>query len=222
MKTNNRIDTKKMVTVSLLTAMAYMLVFIFHIIPMPNMLGFLSYDPKDIVLIFVGILYGPLSGLGSTIVVCFIEMVTVSDTGPVGLIMNFISSASLVVCSSAIFKSKRTFSRLVTGLVAGTLLTTALMLLWNYLVTPLYMNTPREVVKGMLLPLFLPFNLAKGGINALVVALLFKPITSVLAKSGFMPKIEGGEEKKSEKVFAIVLGIVFLVITAVYYIIVKF
>lgn len=218
----NSINTKKLVSVSLLTAMAYMLVFIFHIVPMPTLLGFLSYDPKDIILIFIGLLYGPLSGLASTIVVCLIEMVTVSDTGPIGLIMNFISSSAMVLIPAYIFKTKRVFSRLVIGLVAGTLVMTALMLLWNYLITPLYMGYPREAVKDMLLPLFLPFNLAKGAINCILVALIYKPLSSVLVKARLMPKPETQSDRKSDFVFGIVLGVVFIIVTAVYYFIVKF
>ena len=40
------------------------------------------------------------------------------------------------------------------------------MLLWNYLITPLYMTGySRADVAGLLPTLFLPFNLAKGGMK---------------------------------------------------------
>ena len=36
------------------------------------------------------------------------------------------------------------------------------MLLWNYLITPIYMGMDREeIVVPMLIPVFLPFNLVK-------------------------------------------------------------
>ena len=57
---------------------------------------------------------------------------------------------------------------------------TAVMLLWNYAITPMYMNVPREMIKGMLLPGFMPFNLIKGGINAVITLMLYKPLISAL------------------------------------------
>lgn len=221
-KKTQRTNTVKLVSIALLTSMAYMLVFIFHILPIPALLQFLSYDPKDIVLVFIGLFYGPLSGLASATIVCLIEMITVSDTGPVGLIMNFISSAAMILVPAYIYKNKKTFSRLIIGLVLGVLLTTALMLLWNYLITPLYMGYPRENVKKMLLPLFLPFNLAKGGINAVIISLLFKPIVSILAKAKLMPSVESADDSKKEKIFGFIIGAVFVVITVIYYVAVRF
>ena len=42
------------------------------------------------------------------------------------------------------------------------------MLLWNYLITPIYQKMPREAIVDLLLPLFLPFNAVKGGMNLAV------------------------------------------------------
>lgn len=57
------------------------------------------------------------------------------------------------------------------------------MMLWNYLVAPLYMGIPREEVVKLLLPAFLPFNLIKGGLNAAITMLLYKPVVSVLGRT---------------------------------------
>lgn len=54
------------------------------------------------------------------------------------------------------------------------------MLLWNYLITPIYMGYPREVVVELLIPAFLPFNLIKGGLNAAITMILYKPIVTAL------------------------------------------
>jgi riboflavin transporter FmnP len=50
------------------------------------------------------------------------------------------------------------------------------MLLWNYFIAPIYMGYPREAVVELLIPVFLPFNLIKGGLNAAVTLLLYKPV----------------------------------------------
>jgi hypothetical protein len=60
------------------------------------------------------------------------------------------------------------------------------MLLWNYFIAPIYMRLPREEVANLLIPAFLPFNLLKGGLNAAITMLLYKPIKRALCKSHLM------------------------------------
>lgn len=48
-------------------------------------------------------------------------------------------------------------------------LTTIVMLFWNYLITPFCMGYPREAVVGLLLPVFLLFNLIKLRLNGQTV-----------------------------------------------------
>ena len=73
------------------------------------------------------------------------------------------------------------------GLTLGVVCLTAVMLLWNFLITPIYTGYPREVVTAMLLPVFLPFNLAKGGMNMAVTLLLYKPIVTALRRARLAP-----------------------------------
>ena len=77
------------------------------------------------------------------------------------------------------------------GLLSGVAVMTPVMLLWNYIVTPLYMGYPREAVAAMLIPVFLPFNLLKGGLNAAIVMLLYKPLATALRKAHLVPEREG-------------------------------
>ena len=49
------------------------------------------------------------------------------------------------------------------------------MLFWNYLIAPVYMGCSRQAVAELLLPVFLPFNLIKGGLNTAGTALLYRP-----------------------------------------------
>ena len=48
------------------------------------------------------------------------------------------------------------------------------------------MNVPRSVVAGMLIPTFLPFNLVKGGLNAGITMLIYKPVTDALRRAGLL------------------------------------
>lgn len=97
---------------------------------------------------------------------------------------------------SVIYKKKHTLSGAVIGLASGWLITVIVMLLWNYLVTPLYMGYPRETVVELLLPAFLPFNLLKGGLNASITFLLYKPIVTALRKSGYVATLENEARQK--------------------------
>ena len=151
---------------------------------------FLSYDPKDIIIAIGGFLYGPLSAMGISAVVSLLEMVTVSGTGFIGCIMNILSTCSFVCVASYLYRKKRTPMGAFMGLLVGCLVMTGVMLLWNYLITPLYMGYPREAVAALLLPAFLPFNLLKGGLNAAGTFLLYRPLSGALQKSGLVPREE--------------------------------
>ena len=66
------------------------------------------------------------------------------------------------------------------------------MLLWNYLITPLYMpGFSREQIAAMLPTLFLPFNLLKGGLNMALALVIYKPVVGALRKLHMIPESRG-------------------------------
>ncbi|MGI6403322.1 MAG: ECF transporter S component [Oscillospiraceae bacterium] len=178
--------TRKLTTLAVMSTISYVLMVVGRI----PMVLFLKYDPKDIVITFAGFLLGPLSALAVSVVVSFVEMFTVSDTGFIGLVMNILSTCAFSCTAAVIYQRKRTQSRAVIGLVAGTLLMTAVMLLWNCLITPLYLGVPRSEVVALLIPAFLPFNLIKGGLNATLTLLLYKPLVKALRAACLLPSRE--------------------------------
>ena len=179
-------DTRRLVTLAMLAAIAFAAVAFIRI----PAVQFLKYEPKDVVLAITGLLFGPADALLVTVVVSLVEMVTISDTGLIGLLMNVISSASFVLVASALYRKNRTLKGAVIGLIAGVLIMTAVMVLWNYLITPIYQGVPRSVVAGMLVPVFLPFNLIKGSLNAGLTMLLYKPVVQTLRKAHLVPESE--------------------------------
>ncbi len=62
---------------------------------------------------------------------------------------------------------------------------TAMMCLFNYIVTPLYMGTPREAVAALIIPAIIPFNLLKGGINGIITFLVYKRISNFLHRGAY-------------------------------------
>ena len=184
--------TKKITTTAMLCAIAYVVVVIGRI---PVVL-FLKYDSKDIIITLGGLIWGPMTSFIVSVVVSLIEMVTISENGVLGCIMNIISTCSFACTASVIYKKKRTLSGAVTGLVTGSLMMVLVMLLWNYLITPIYMGYPREAVAKLLVPAFLPFNLLKAGLNAGFTFLLYKPITTALRKAGYISDSQNMQSRK--------------------------
>ena len=177
-----KLDTKTIVTVGMLCAVAFLAKLLSNIIPIA-IAGFLEFDLKDVIIVIAGFVCGPMAAVAISVIVSLIEMVTISGTGPIGMVMNILSTCSFACVASVLYKNNRSMKGAVLSLVAGVLCMTAVMLLWNYLITPLYMGVSRDVVVSMLLPVFLPFNLVKGGINASLSLLLYKPIVTALYRA---------------------------------------
>ena len=180
----SRTNTKQLTLMAMLAAMAYVAMLITR--PLPHVAGFLSYDLKDVVVAIAGFMLGAGPALLITLVVSLIEMVTVSSTGPIGLLMNVLSTGAFVLPAAVLYRRDRSLKSAALGLTLGVVLMTVVMLAWNYIITPLYMHVPREVVAGMLLPTFLPFNLVKGGLNAGITMLVYKPMVSALRRAGLL------------------------------------
>ena len=162
-------------------AIAYVVMYVSKLIPI-NIAGFLSMDFKDIVVTICGFALGPVSAFCVSTVVSLLEMLSVSINGPVGLLMNVLSTCAFSCIASMVYIISKSRTRAIWGVALGTVSMTATMLLWNWFVTPAYMGVERAVVEGMLMPVFLPFNLIKGGLNALGVLVVYKPVLRALAK----------------------------------------
>ena len=173
---------KNITTLAMLSAIAYVAMVVGRV---PVVL-FLKYDPKDVIITLGGLIWGPLTSCIVSVIVSVIEMLSVSETGILGCIMNIISTCSFACTAAIIYKKKHTLSGAVMGLVVGSLTMICVMLLWNYLITPLYMGYPREAVVQLLLPAFLPFNALKAGLNAGFTFLIYKPVITSLRKSGYI------------------------------------
>ena len=203
--------TKKLTTVAMLCAITYVVMAVGRI---PIVL-FLKYDPSDVIVTLGGFIWGPMTSCIVSVVVAVIEMITVSETGILGCIMNIVQTLSFACTAAVIYKKKHTLSGAVIGLVSGWIISVFVMLLWNYLVTPLYIGYSREVVAEMLLPVFLPFNLLKGGLNASITFLLYKPVITALRKSGYVSSVENVTRRKH---IGLILLAFLIIITCVLFI----
>ena len=200
-----KFNTKQLAMIGMLCALAYIVVALIRI----PVVSFLKYEPKDVIVVMGGFMFGPLASFAISAIVSLVEMVTISDTGIIGCVMNLISTCAFACTAAFIYKKKRTLPGAVIGLGVGVAVMTVIMLLWNYLITPLYMGVPRNVVAGMLTTVFLPFNLAKGGINASLTMVLYKPVVTALRKAGLVQ--QGSSAKRTTSRGLLIVSLILLV-----------
>ena len=198
----NQFSVKKMALLAMLAAVAYMMVTLIRV---PVVL-FLKYEPKDVIITIGGFLLGPMAAFITSLLVSLLEMVTISETGPIGGIMNLISTCSFACTAAIIYKKKHTLKGAVIGLAVGSVVMVVTMMLWNWLISPLYMfeiNSPEDLanarasVEALLLPAFLPFNLLKAGLNSSFILCLYKPLVTALRKTRLIPS--SNAQKSSSK-----------------------
>lgn len=71
---------------------------------------FLKYVSSDVVITLGGFIWGPMTSCIVSVIVATIEMLTVSDTGILGCIMNIVQTLSFACTASVIYKKKHTLS----------------------------------------------------------------------------------------------------------------
>lgn len=201
--------TRKLVLASVFTALAFVAELLIHI----KVAGFLTYDAKDAILTLGSLIYGPVYGLISALVVSLIEMVTVSTTGIWGFIMNFISTAIFVCLASLIYKKWRTLKAAIIGLLLSIFSMTIVMLGLNLLITPIYTGMSIDSVAKMIPTILLPFNLLKAISNAALTLVLYKPTISVLRSTKIIK--DGDKMNFDKKTIAILIIGIIIIIAAV-------
>ncbi len=192
--------TRKLVVLALLSAIAYISCLIIRV----PVISFLKYEPKDIFITLGGFLYGPLAALACSVVAALLEL-PVGETGPVGMLMNILSTAAFACTTSFIYKKRKDIFGASIGLISGVAVMSVTMLLWNYLIAPLYMGVSRADIVPMLSTVFLPFNLLKAGINAGFTLLLYRPFLLVLKAVGY-PVSDHFKDKKSSIIIVASIG----------------
>ena len=195
------LSTKAITTLAMLTGIAYVVMLLSKALPSVN--GFLDFDFKDVIICIGGFTFGPTAAAAVSVVVALIEMLTISTTGPWGFLMNVLATCSFSCTACFIYKKMHSKKGAVIGLACGVVCLVIVMLLWNYLVTPIYQGMPRQAIADLLLPVFLPFNLAKGGMNMAATLLLYPPVVGALRRSGVVPPSQSSQGKKFSAGFAL-------------------
>ena len=169
-------QTKKLTTIAMLTAISAVLITLVHF-PLFPAAAFLQYDPADVAILIGAFAYGPVAGLAITVMASAIQAFLLGGDGVYGFLMHVIASGVLAVTAGSIYRMRHSRSGAAIGLVVGTLMMGFVMMIANHFITPMFMGAPVAVVDAMLLPVILPFNLLKAGINSVVTFLVYKTVS---------------------------------------------
>ena len=94
--------TKRVTTIGMLCAITYVTMVVGRI---PIIL-FLKYDPSDVIVTLGGFIWGPMTSCIVSVIVATLEMITVSDTGILGCIMNIVQTLSFA-CTASVRSEER-------------------------------------------------------------------------------------------------------------------
>ena len=89
------VKTRNIACFGMLAAISYAVTMLCQLIP--PVAGFLSFDLKDVVVAIGAFVFGPLAGLALALLPSLLEFLTYSGTGPIGLLMNVLSTAAFVL-----------------------------------------------------------------------------------------------------------------------------
>lgn len=190
-------DVRTVTTMAMIVALAYAAMAVCKLF-IPKIGGFLSLDIIDAVIGIGGFLFGPVAAVMMIVVEAFIEAITLSTTGWYGFVMNVLSTVLLICPAVIIYRHKGKTAGAVIGLCVGVVFRLLGMIVFNYIVTPMYFGMPRASVVE-LMPMIALFNLVKGTLNAALLMILYPPVSKTLRKIGLVAPSKaqsGGEGSK--------------------------
>ena len=183
--------TKKITTLGNLCGLAVIVNLLIHFPLIPSV-EFLSYDAKDVIIVIGGFIYGAGSAFIMSVITSLLEIMY-RGGNLLDVLMNVISTCTFACVAAWIYKRDHTRKGAFLGLGIGTVCSVLSMLLWNYIVTPIYFGMPREAVVSILVPGILPFNLLKCGLNSGLTLFLYKPIVGIFRRTSLVEHTSGGD-----------------------------
>ncbi|MBC2889019.1 ECF transporter S component [Gordonibacter massiliensis (ex Traore et al. 2017)] len=172
----NKWDTRQLVTMALMCAIAALLSFIQ--IPLIPGVTFLTYDPSLMPAMVCGFAFGPGAGVAVGAIAAVIHGLILGEW--VGSLMNIVATLCFVWPAAAIYRRKRTLKRGVIGLVVSVVAATLGAVVANLTIGVLFWYGSVDVILPMLLPAILPFNLVKGVVNAVLTLIVYKAVSNVI------------------------------------------
>lgn len=180
---SNDNKTKRLLTVSMLIAISFILMFIKF--PLPFLPPYLTMDFSDVPVLVATFAFGPVSGILVALFKNVFNFLIVSHE-PIGNTANFLASICLIIPTYYFYRIKKTKLFMGYGLLTGTILMTIFMSLMNYFVLlPLYgqiMNLAdlAHNLKLIVSAGIIPFNLIKGIVISIIYILIFDKLKTII------------------------------------------
>ena len=190
-------EMKKLAFCALFGALGFVLMLLEF--PLPIIPSFVKLDFSELPALIVSFVYGPLYGIAVCLLKNLLHLFVTTSAG-VGEVSNFILGAVFVGVAGAIYKYNKTRKYAFIGSLVGALVMAVISIASNYFIvypafSVLY-GLPMPAIIGMyqaILPsvdgLFkalvifnLPFNFAKGIIDAAICFLIYKKLSPILKK----------------------------------------
>ncbi|MGL5172507.1 MAG: ECF transporter S component [Olsenella sp.] len=172
-------STRRIAMTALLCAVAAICT-LFVEVPIVPGVAWLKYDPSGIVALVAGLVFGPATGAVVSIVSYLPHIATAS--GFWGMLMAVAATFSLVMPAALVYRRDHSRKGLVIGLAIGAVVSVAVCIVMNLVVTPIYARMSVSDVAALIVPALLPFNVAKVAINCVVTALILEPVSKALGK----------------------------------------
>ena len=197
MKKTKFLSTSKLVKISILSAIGYILMFIS--VPLPMLFPeFLKIDISDLTALLGGISLGPMAGVTIAFLKNLLQFITgMSTTGGVGEFANFLIGGSFVFTVSYIYSKKRNIQGVIIGLVSGIVVMTVVGCIANYfIILPFYatigwsidavvsmgaaINPAIDSKMSFIIWMIAPFNILKSGLMSLLTLPMYKKTEKIL------------------------------------------
>lgn len=170
-------NTKQLVVVALMCALAILLSFVaFPIIPAAS---FLKLDIALVPSTVVGFAYGVGPGLLCGIACAICHAVITGNW--VGALMSTIVALSFVIPSAIIYKRMHTNKGMIISLVVATICLIVAITIANLIIDPIFYGMPFDAVAGLVVPAIIPFNVIKGILVSIITALVYKAVAKMIA-----------------------------------------
>ena len=174
-----RYSTRNIVAIGFIAALATVLMWIQT--PLLPAAPFLEYDLSDVPVMIGSYALGPVAGVLIATVKAFVFLITKGKSGLIGALMNLTATVSFVFVASLIYhRLKKSFAGAILGLITGIITMTVVMTIMNiYVALPIW-GIPAEQIKPLVISAIIPYNLLRGTISSIAVALVYRRFIKIL------------------------------------------
>ena len=171
----NKWDTRTLVTMALMAAIAVLLSFL----ETPAIFApFLRLDISFTPVMIVGFAYGGGAGVLVGIVAAVAHGAL--DGNWVGSLMNIIVVIAFVLPAATIYGRNRSFKAAIIGLVVSVFVMVITAVIANLIIDPTFYGYPFDAVVDLIIPALVPFNILKGVVNSVLTCIAYKSIKNLI------------------------------------------